>query len=418
MIVRRRSLILGSLGAAASLAAAGCSAAKASGGKSADGAWHAPGDPADPAVTPVSSVSLTVTPKAGAAKVSPIDPVTVGVEGGTLKSVTVTAGTKKLDGSVQSDGLTWQSSGTMAYGATYKVTASIVDSSGAEVEKTSTFSTLKPAAVAKTTFQANGMGVLKGGGTYGVGQPVIVAFNKAVTDKAAAEKTITIEATPSVEGKFFWVSSKIVHWRPAKYWAKGTQIKVSVKALGVHFGKGVYGAGNSSTHFTIGRRLVAISDTSTHRTKIYVDDKMVRDMPSSTGKGGYTHLSDGTQIHFWTQSGPHVVLSKERTHSMSSASYGLSDPSNPNYYAPEIVEYCTRISYSGEFLHAAPWNHSLGRANISHGCVNLSESDAKWVYENFLVGDVVEVTHTPKSLPIWDGLGDWNVSFEKYGHNA
>ena len=117
-----------------------------------------------------------------------------------------------------------------------------------------------------------------------------------------------------------------------------------------------------------------------------------------------------------TQAGPHVVLNKERWHSMSSASYGLSDPSNPFYYAPEDVQYCTRITYSGEFLHAAPWNHSLGRANLSHGCVNLGVADARWVFENFLLGDVVEVKHSPKPIPIWDGLGDWAVSFDKYGH--
>ncbi|MEU4242444.1 Ig-like domain-containing protein [Actinoplanes sp. NPDC026619] len=413
-MVRRRNVIIGALGAAAGLTAAGCSTPSHAKGSTAAAADNSPvGTWNSPSVTPVS---LTVTPRAGAAKVLPTEAVTVSVAGGTLDAVTVAAGSKKLSGSVQSDGVTWKSTGTMAYGTTYKVTASVVDATGAKVEKTSTFATLKPKAVAAITFQANGMGSLKTGGTYGVGQPVIVAFSKAITDKAAAEKAITIETTPEVPGKFFWVSSTIVHWRPAKYWAKGTTIKVNVDSLGVHLGNGVYGRSNSSTHFTIGRKLVAISDNNTHHTKVYIDGAMVRDMASSNGKGGYTTITDGTQIHFWTQNGPHVVLSKERTHTMSSASYGLSDPTNPHYYAPEVVEYCTRISYSGEFLHAAPWNHSLGKANISHGCVNLGEADAKWVYENFLVGDVVEVNHSPKSLPVWDGLGDWNVAFDKYGH--
>jgi hypothetical protein len=42
-------------------------------------------------------------------------------------------------------------------------------------------------------------------------------------------------------------------------------------------------------------------------------------------------------------------------------------------------------------------------------------ADAKWVYENFLIGDVVEVKNTPKDLPMTDGLGDWTVSYDKYG---
>jgi lipoprotein-anchoring transpeptidase ErfK/SrfK len=316
---------------------------------------------------------------------------------------------------VRSDG-TWRSTEDLAYGKTYKVVASATDNLGAPVDKTSTFTTVKPHTTAKVTFQANLLNTLKAGHTYGVGQPVIIDFSHAVHDKKAAEKAIEITTSPSVEGKFYWASSQVVHWRPAKYWAKGTSIKVKVNVLGVNLGKGVYGAKNAATHFTIGRQLIAINDNTTHRTKVYIDGKLVRNMACSNGRGGYTTGANGRSIHFWTQAGPHVVLSKEKWHSMSSASYGLSDPSNPYYYAPENVEYCTRITYSGEFLHAAPWNHSLGRANLSHGCINLGVSDAHWVFENFMIGDVVEVRHSPKHLPIYDGLGDWTVSFDKYGH--
>jgi lipoprotein-anchoring transpeptidase ErfK/SrfK len=412
-MVQRRSVILGLVGAAAGVTVAGCAAAKHANAahRLTAGTWRTP----DAGMPSASSISLTVSPRAGAAKVSPADPVTVSVEGGKLSSVTVAAGGKKISGTVQPDGSSWRSTGVLAYGKTYMVTASILDSTGAQVKKTSTFTTLKPDHVAGATFQANGLNVLKTGGTYGMGQPVIVAFGHAVKDRTAAEKAITIETTPAVEGKFFWVNRSIVHWRPAKYWKKGTTVKVSVDAFGVHLGNGVYGGNAEKAHFTIGRSLLAVSDNNAHRTKVYIDGKLVRDMASSNGRGGYTKGADGQQIHFWTQDGPHVVLSKEKTHTMSSASYGLSDPKNPYYYAPEVVELCTRISYSGEFLHAAPWNHSLGRANISHGCVNLSRADAQWVYDNFIVGDVVDVRHSPKPLPVSDGLGDWTVSYDKYG---
>jgi lipoprotein-anchoring transpeptidase ErfK/SrfK len=413
-MVHRRKVILGAVGVAAGLTVAGCSSTgkpKSTASGQADstpvaGTWK------NPSATPVS---LTVSPKAGTAKVSPLDPVTVAVEGGKLQSVTVASGGKKVSGTVDAASGTWKSTGHLAYGKKYTVTASVQDGSGATVQKTSTFTTLKPAHTAGITFQANGLNALKTGGTYGMGQPVIVAFGHSVTDKAAAEKAITVEASPSVEGKFHWVSNSIVHWRPAKYWKKGTTVKVSVATFGVHLGGGVYGASNESTHFTIGRQLLAISDNTTHHTKVYIDGKLVRDMKCSNGKGGYTKGANGQSIHFWTQEGPHVVLSKEAQHTMSSASYGLTDPKNPNYYAPEIVKLCTRISYSGEFLHAAPWNHQLGSANISHGCVNLSIADAQWVYDNFLIGDVVDVRNTPKPLPLTDGLGDWTVPFEKYG---
>jgi len=414
-MVQRRKVILGALGAAATgLTAAGCSSSGHTDSNPkpatnlAAGDWHAP--------SAATAVSLTVSPAAGTAHVSPTDPVTVSVAGGKLKSVTVVADQKSISGAVQADGVSWRSTGNLAYGKTYKVTASILDGSGAEVEKTSTFTTLKPSHVTGVTFQANALNTLKTGGTYGMGQPVIVAFGHAVTNKAAAEKAIVVETTPAVEGKFFWVDSSIVHWRPAKYWAKGTTIKVSVNAFGVNLGNSVYGAANQTTHFTIGRSLLAVCDNKTHRTKVYIDGKMVRDLACSTGRGGYTRGANGQQIHFWTQEGPHVVLSKEQTHSMSSASYGVTDPKNPYFYAPEDVKLCTRISYSGEFLHAAPWNHVLGRANISHGCINLSIADAQWVYDNFIVGDVVDVRNSPKTLPVTDGLGDWGVPYAKYGH--
>jgi len=412
-MIQRRRLMVGTLGAAAAVAAVGGSSPS-----TASAGTTIVSDPVGSSgklvAAPPAPVRLSLAPAPGSKGVSPAKPVVVTVEGGTLGSVTVTTGKTKVDGSVQADG-TWRSTGDLAYGKTYKVTASATDSLGVKTEKTGAFTTLKPRTVAKISFQANALNSLEAGHVYGAGQPVIIVFSRAV-NKAAAEKAIDIATSPAVEGKFYWASSQIVHWRPSKYWAKGTTIKVNVNALGVNLGSGVYGAANATTHFTIGRQLIAIDDTRTHLTKVYVDGKLVRTMKCSNGRGGYTTGANGQSIHFWTQGGPHVVLSKEKWHSMSSASYGVSDPSNPYYYAPENVQYCTRVTYSGEFLHAAPWNHSLGEANLSHGCVNLSVSDAKWVFENFLIGDVVEVNHSPKPLPIWDGLGDWTVPFDKYGH--
>ncbi|MEV6349619.1 Ig-like domain-containing protein [Actinoplanes sp. NPDC051851] len=399
------------MGAAAAAAAAGGSAPRAN----AETLEVRPGQVAGDSVTAATALPLllSITPETGAKNVSPGKEIVVAVQGGTLGEVTVTSGSSTIEGALGEDGF-WRSTEDLAYGKSYEVVASATDAGGATVEKTSTFSTVTPEALAKVTFRANMLTELKKGKTYGAGQPVIVAFSRAV-NKKAAEKAIEITTSPKVEGKFYWADSKTVHWRPAKYWAKGTVIKVKVNGLGAKLGDGVYGAKNASTEFTIGRQLIAISDSRTHMTKVYIDGKLVRSMKSSLGKGGGTTGANGQYINYWTASGPHVVLAIERTHTMSSASYGVTDPSNPNYYGAEVVQYCTRITYSGEFLHAAPWNGSLGSANLSHGCVNLSTSDAKWVYENFMLGDVVDVKHTPRELPIWNGLGDWTVSYDKYG---
>jgi lipoprotein-anchoring transpeptidase ErfK/SrfK len=411
-MIQRRKVIIGAMGVAAAATAATAAGCSSSSGKKGSGstAWIDPAANAAPAAAPVE---VTVTPATGAANISPADPIVVAAKNGTVQSVKVTAGKTEVAGELQSDG-TWRSSDDLAYGKSYKVVTTTTDSQGATAEHTSTFTTVKPANVAKITFQANGLNTLKSGGTYGAGQPVIVAFSKAV-NKKAAEQAIEITTSPSVTGKFYWKDDKTVHWRPAKYWAAGTQVKVSVKAFGVKLGKTVYGARNASASFKVDRQLIAISDNRTHMTKVYINGKLVRTMKSSLGKGGGTTGANGEYINYWTAGGPHLVLEKKRRHTMSSASYGVSDPNDPNYYVSENIEFCTRISYSGEFLHAAPWNGSLGRANLSHGCINLSTSDAKWVYENFILGDIVDVTNSPRKLPIWNGLGDWTVPFDRYG---
>ncbi|MEU7903424.1 Ig-like domain-containing protein [Actinoplanes sp. NPDC049118] len=404
-MIQRRNVIIGALGMAAAAAAAGCSSPRT--------AAPGTGNWIEPVANTEVPVRLSVTPASGATGVSPAGPIVVTAEHGTLQSVVVTAGKTKVSGSVQADG-TWRSTDELAYGKAYKVVATATDKLGATSEHASTFSTVKPDSLARITFQANASSTLKTGRTYGAGQPVIIAFSRAV-NKAAAEKAIQIETSPAVKGKFHWANDRTVHWRPAKYWAAGTTIKVNVDAFGVKLGKSVYGAKNASTHFRIGRQLVAISDYRKRQTKVYINGKLVRTMKCSLGKGGSTTGANGEHISYWTTGGPHVVLSKERVHSMSSASYGITDPKDPNYYGAEDIEYCTRITYSGEFLHAAPWNRSLGRANLSHGCINLSVADAKWVYENFLVGDIVDVKNSPRPVQIWNGLGDWSVPFSKYG---
>ncbi|MFI1993053.1 Ig-like domain-containing protein [Actinoplanes sp. NPDC020271] len=418
-MIQRRKVIIGTLGVAATATAAGCSAhASASSGNAvwtnpvADNQAASPG--ASAPTESASAVQLTVTPADKATGVDLTKPITVAAASGTLQSVTVTTGKTKVAGAVQSDG-TWTSTGDLDYSKTYKVVVKATDSAGTASEQTSTFTTVKPKNIARITFQANGLNALKAGGTYGAGQPVIVAFSHPV-DKELAEKAIEITTSPKVEGKFHWVSNSIVHWRPAKYWTAGSTVKVSVNVLGKELGKGVYGDRNASANFRIGRQLIAIADSRTHITKVMIDGKVVRTMKSSFGMGGTTKGAQGQEINFWTAGGPHVVLSKELWHTMNSSSYGVTDPSNPYYYGDDKVQYCTRISYSGEFLHAAPWNHSLGVANKSHGCINLSVEDAKWVYENFMVGDVVDVKNSPRTLGLTNGLGDWTVSYDKYGN--
>jgi lipoprotein-anchoring transpeptidase ErfK/SrfK len=335
--------------------------------------------------------------------------------GGTLQSVTVTAGNATIAGALDTDQHTWRSSADLAYGQTYTITASVTNPTGATSQQTSTFSTLKPASTAGVTFQANALTALKNGGTYGIGQLPILRFSRPVADRGAAERAVTIETSPSVGGKFFWLDKQTLHWRPEKFFASGTKISVKVKMLGVNLGNNIYGAGNAGIDYTIGPSRIAIVDSQTHQVAVFIDGQQVRSFPCSTGKNSTTKAADGHTINFNTNSGPHVVLEKVQTVRMTSASYGVTDKKDPNFY-DEDVQLCVRISYSGEYTHAAPWNGNIGRANTSHGCVNLHDVDAKWMFDNFGVGDIVDVRGTPVTLNIGNGLGDWAVPWGQYGH--
>ncbi|MBM0224479.1 hypothetical protein DKT69_20290 [Micromonospora sicca] len=406
-MINRRKLIATGLGVTAGLVTAGCSRGSASGA-----AWSQPGLAA--ASAPAGEVRVTVTPAADATKVSPLEQVVVAVEGGTLKDVSVATGGKTVAGKLGSDGQTWRSTGKLAYGKTYTVAVSAADSAGALSQHKSSFRTVKPSGVASVTFQASALTALRDGGTYGVGQPVMVNFSKPVKNRAEAEKAMLVETTPAVEGRWRWIDGQNAHWRPAKYWTPGTKISVKVNLFGRDLGKGVYGGANASTNFAIGPSRIAIADATTHRMKVYIDGKMVRDIPISMGKGGTAVGANGEVISYWTRSGPHVVMTREPSHRMTSASYGLVDPKDPNYY-DEVIKLCLRISYSGEFVHMADWNIGAhGNRNTSHGCINVGPADARWFYETFRPGDVVDVRNTPRHMALTDGVGDWTVPWDKW----
>jgi lipoprotein-anchoring transpeptidase ErfK/SrfK len=347
--------------------------------------------------------------------VSPREQVVVAVEGGTLQKVTVTAGGKAVAGKLEADQATWRSTGKLSYGKTYAVTVSAVDGNGVVTQKNSTFSTVKPTSTATVTFQASALAAIKDGGTYGVGQPVIVAFSKRVKDKAAAEKAMEVVTEPAVEGRWRWVDSQTAHYRPAKYWAAGTKITVRVKALGVNLGSGVYGARDTSVDFTIGPSRIAVADSKTKQMKVYINGKLVRTIPISMGKGGTTTGARGQTIDFWTRSGPHVVMTTESSHRMTSASFGITDPEDPNFY-DDIIKLCHRLTYSGEFTHLADWNiWAHGNTNTSHGCINIGPAHARWFYDTFKLGDVVEVRNTPRQMQLSDGIGgDWTIPWSKW----
>ena len=114
---------------------------------------------------------------------------------------------------------------------------------------------------------------------------------------------------------------------------------------------------------------------------------------------------------FTTRSGTKVIIEKDRFHTMNSETIGI-DPNSALGYNIKDVEYAMRLTYSGEFLHAAPWSvASQGHENVSHGCTGMSTANAGWLYDHSQIGDVVEYTGSNVHMTLDNGYGDWNESF-------
>jgi len=106
-----------------------------------------------------------------------------------------------------------------------------------------------------------------------------------------------------------------------------------------------------------------------------------------------------------------VIIEKYRSKRMDSETVGIANDSADGYNIPD-VEYAMRVTYSGEFIHAAPWSvGSQGSANVSHGCTGMSTADAGWLYDMTKRGDVVEYTGTDRPMTLDNGYGDWNADF-------
>src|SRR5262249_40401546 len=111
-------------------------------------------------------------------------------------------------------------------------------------------------------------------GTFGVGQPIVVWFDEAIKDKAAAEKSLVVTTTPpGVVGGWYWMDDHEVHWRPKDYWPAGTKVHVEANVYGKDLGNGLYGQEDREATFTIGPSKIAVADSNTHRMKVFIDGK-------------------------------------------------------------------------------------------------------------------------------------------------
>jgi lipoprotein-anchoring transpeptidase ErfK/SrfK len=339
-------------------------------------------------------VSLAITPADGSPPVAPNTQVTVTAQGGPIASVTVKdTKSRTIAGSLSADGLTWTASRYLRPSTSYTVQAT--SQSGASGK--SRFATF--AAKITATYH-----VLPGSGSVvGIGMPLIVQFDSPVADSAKddVERNLSVTTSPAVGGSWGWLNDQQVMYRSARYWTTGTTISLKANLAGVKTGTGKYVGSDASTSFKIGSAMKSFVNMKTHQMKVYKNGKLLRTLPVSTGRPG-----PKTETRY----GIKVIVAKEPTHIMDSTSIGIPKGS-PGYYRI-TTHWDMRLTWSGEFLHSAPWSvGAQGNTNVSHGCTNLSPSNAIWLYDISKIGDVVKYTGSSRALEQGNGYTLWNYSW-------
>ena len=329
--------------------------------------------------------------------------VSISATHGRLRTVQVKSKTGPLAGRLSAGTNTWAATGRLEPGTDYVVHAVAERTDGKRVTRTTRFHT-EDLTLDQQTYPS--VAPLQGE-TVGVGMPVIVTFDVPVTDKASFEKHMSVTSSPRQPGSWYWLSDTEAHWRPKSYWKAGTDVSVDVDINSVPAGGGIYGQESRHVDFEVGDANVYKVNAQTHQMRVFHNGSLLRTIPITTGKPGHT-----------TRSGTKVIIEKFDSKRMNSETVGIPVDSADGYDI-DNVQWAMRVTYSGEFIHAAPWSvGSQGYANVSHGCTGMSTENAAWLYAMSRRGDVVEYTGSDKPMTLDNGYGDWNESYQQYAKGS
>jgi lipoprotein-anchoring transpeptidase ErfK/SrfK len=238
-------------------------------------------------------------------------------------------------------------------------------------------------------------------GPVGVGLPVIAYFS-AITDGRAVQQATTVTADGHrLAAAWYFLRSNAVrgypieaHLRPEHFWPAHSTIAVSMKLGGLTAGHGLGFTGNEQVQFRTGAADIATVSDATHQLTLTRDGEPAGTFPVSLGAPSTP-----------TRRGTKVIMTKKSSICVSDATYGECG-----------VKYAQRLTYSGEYLLAAPWNSGhIGRIDSSNGSTDLRTADAARLYRLLRVGDVVRYPDASgPAVGPGDGFTDWDVPWTKW----
>jgi lipoprotein-anchoring transpeptidase ErfK/SrfK len=394
MVSMRRSLVaVVAMAVIAPLVLSGCDSKKSA------AAAPAPSDRVENATTavPAPPVSLSITPAAGKKDVPVSAEIGLKLANGKVSSVTVKGSDgKTVGGALRDDGSSWVPGKPLKTQEKYAVTVVATGSAGDSKTVTTSFTTMGAPA------HKTGTGLyLFDDHTYGVAMPVVVEFSPGIkkADRAAVQKRLFVTTQPAQPGVWAWTSTGTqAYYRAPKFWQPGTKLTVRAALGGLPTGSGHYGDRDRSATAKIGRDLEMKVDNASKKMTVVQDGKVLRTIPVSLGRPSKPSVS-----------GTMVVMDK-----LASTVFDTTDTDGAAGYRTQI-EFAQRLTWSGQYIHSAPWSTGAqGHTNVSHGCVNVSPSNAKWLFDKTLIGDPVVVKGTGDKLQYGDGWTPWNVSWADF----
>jgi lipoprotein-anchoring transpeptidase ErfK/SrfK len=242
----------------------------------------------------------------------------------------------------------------------------------------------------------------------GVNAPIVIRFTHNVANKVDVENALKVASSTPVVGAWHWINDAELHFRPQDPWPAHTTVEVTAAFDGLQMSDTRWGTRDATSRFTVGDAHQTIVNDKTHTFVFKVNGKVVYNWVTSLGKK-----------EFETRTGNYIVLEKDALREMTSCQAQITcDKNDPQYYDLK-VQWDTRLSWSGTFIHGAPWDSHLGLADVSHGCIHLTLANAKTYFDLARYGDIVNVLHTTRTIDDLvakgdPGASDWNTTWPEW----